>query len=52
MTDAVIIEKLGKSFRRYDPQRPQTLQEAVLNGLRRLGPKGPFLGPAGPQFLG
>ncbi len=36
--DAVIsVTGLGKRFRRYDPNRPRTLQEAIIGRLRRLG---------------
>ncbi len=38
MTGAVQVQRLGKYFRRYPPDRPATLQEAVLRGLRGLRP--------------
>ena len=34
--DAVIVEHVGKSYRRYAPDRPGTIQEAVAKGLRRM----------------
>ncbi len=42
MTEAIIVDNLSKSFRRYDPHQPQTFQEAVLKGLRRLRPTDHF----------
>jgi len=44
MTDAIIVQNLSKRFRRYRPDRPWTLQEAVLGGLRRLRPLEEFWG--------
>jgi lipopolysaccharide transport system ATP-binding protein len=38
VADAIIVRGLGKQFRRYHPDRPLTLQDAVLQGLRRMGP--------------
>ena len=38
MSDAIRVQGVGKQFRRYHVNRPATLQEAILNGLRRLGP--------------
>ena len=34
----IVVDSVGKSFRRFHPRRPRTLQEAVLSGLRGLGP--------------
>lgn len=34
----IVVHSVGKSFRRYHPARPRTLQEAVLSGLRGLRP--------------
>lgn len=34
--DAVVVSHVGKSFRRYAPDRPGTIQEAVAKGLRRM----------------
>ena len=36
MTAMVTVSGVGKSFRRYHPDRPGTIQEAVAKGLRRL----------------
>ncbi len=36
MSDPIIVEGLGKRFRRYASDRPRTLQEAVLGGFRGL----------------
>jgi len=33
---AILVEGVSKSFRRYDSNRPHTLQEAVLRGFRDL----------------
>lgn len=38
MSDAIIVQGLGKQFRSYHANRPTTLKEAVLVGLRRLKP--------------
>jgi lipopolysaccharide transport system ATP-binding protein len=34
----IVVHSVGKSFRRFHPRRPRTLQEAVLSGLRGLRP--------------
>jgi lipopolysaccharide transport system ATP-binding protein len=44
MKDAIVVQNLSKRFRRYHPDRPWTLQEAVLGGLRRLRPVEQFWG--------
>jgi lipopolysaccharide transport system ATP-binding protein len=36
MKDAIVVQNLSKRFRRYHPNRPWTLQEALLGGLHRL----------------
>jgi len=33
---AVAAERIGKTYRRYDANRPRTLQEAVMSGFRNL----------------
>jgi lipopolysaccharide transport system ATP-binding protein len=38
MGNAIVVQSLGKQFRRYHPDRPWTLQEAFLRGLRRMKP--------------
>lgn len=38
MAEAVVVKGLGKQFRRFHPDRPGTLQQAFLGGLRRLAP--------------
>src|SRR5215813_734064 len=38
MGNALIVQNLSKQFRRYHPDRPWTLQEALLQGLRRTRP--------------
>ncbi len=42
MSQAIAVENVSKWFRRYHSNRPMTLQEAVLRGLRRLGPAEQF----------
>jgi lipopolysaccharide transport system ATP-binding protein len=37
MAPAVVVQNVSKSFRRYHPNRPWTVQEAVARGLRRMG---------------
>jgi lipopolysaccharide transport system ATP-binding protein len=34
MDDAIVVRGLGKRFRRYDPDRPWTLQETIFQRLR------------------
>jgi lipopolysaccharide transport system ATP-binding protein len=41
MPDAIVVQNLSKSFRRYHADRPTTLKEALLrglHGLRRVAP--------------
>ncbi|MCI5149111.1 MAG: ABC transporter ATP-binding protein [Candidatus Electrothrix sp. MAN1_4] len=38
MQNRIIVENLGKKYRRYHADRPWTLQEAVLKGMRRIRP--------------
>jgi lipopolysaccharide transport system ATP-binding protein len=38
MDDAIVVQGLSKQFRRYHHDRPWTLQEAFLRGLRRMRP--------------
>jgi lipopolysaccharide transport system ATP-binding protein len=38
MDTAIAVENLSKVYRRYHTDRPTTLQEAVLRGLRRIRP--------------
>lgn len=42
MSDPIIVEDLGKRFRRYSADRPWTLQEAVLRGFHGLKAKDHF----------
>src|SRR5262245_40810756 len=37
MGHAIVVQGLSKQFCRYYPERPWTLQEAFLRGLRRMG---------------
>jgi lipopolysaccharide transport system ATP-binding protein len=38
MSDAIVVNGLSKKFRRYHTNKPSTLQEAVLGGLRLMKP--------------
>jgi lipopolysaccharide transport system ATP-binding protein len=38
MPDAIVVQNLSKSFRRYHADRPPTLKEALLRGLRQIAP--------------
>jgi len=38
VSDAIVVQNLGKRFRRYHADRPTTLKEALLQGLRRVKP--------------
>ena len=42
MNKTIIVQELGKQYRRFHPNRPTTLIEAVVNGLRRLQPSETF----------
>jgi len=42
MPDAIVVENLGKRFRRFHAQRPNTLKEALLHGRRRMKPTNYF----------
>ena len=39
---AISVRDLGKLYRRYDSNRPRTLQESVVQGMRRLAPQEQF----------
>jgi len=36
VTEAIVVYHLGKQFRRFHPERPTTLVEAVVRGWGRL----------------
>jgi lipopolysaccharide transport system ATP-binding protein len=38
MREAIIVNKLGKRYSRYHAERPVTIMETVLSGLRRMKP--------------
>jgi lipopolysaccharide transport system ATP-binding protein len=38
MRDAIIVHNLGKCFNRYHTEKPTTIMEAALSGLRRMRP--------------
>jgi lipopolysaccharide transport system ATP-binding protein len=42
MPDAIVVQNLGKWFRRYHADRPTTIKEALLRGLRRMKPSEHF----------
>mgnify|MGYP005846606669 FL=1 len=48
--DAIIVDKVSKRYRRYHPNRPRTLQEAVLRGLQRLRAEDAFWALDGVSF--
>lgn len=37
MPETIVIRNLSKKFRRYHQDRPQTIQEMILKGLKNLG---------------
>ncbi len=42
MESAILVENLGKRFSRYHAEKPVTLMEAALSGLRRIKPVDDF----------
>lgn len=42
MSGAILVENLGKRFNRYHTEKPVTLMEAALSGLRRIRPVNDF----------
>ena len=42
MREAIIVQRLGKRYNRYHAERPVTIMEAALSGLRRIRPKEEF----------
>src|SRR5262249_15601373 len=36
MIDPVVVQNVGKRYARYDPDRPWTIEEAILHGFRTL----------------
>jgi lipopolysaccharide transport system ATP-binding protein len=42
MREAIIVQRLGKRFSRYHAERPVTIMEAALSGLRRMRPSDHF----------
>jgi lipopolysaccharide transport system ATP-binding protein len=42
VSDAIVVQNLGKRFRRYHADHPATLKEAVLRGLRQIRPAESF----------
>ncbi|MCB0190915.1 MAG: ABC transporter ATP-binding protein [Anaerolineae bacterium] len=38
MSDTIIVDQVSKEYRIYHAHRPTTLQEAILQGLRRIKP--------------
>jgi lipopolysaccharide transport system ATP-binding protein len=48
--EAIVVEGVGKSFRRYHPERPRSIPEAVLKGLGRLGARERYWGLRGVSF--
>lgn len=44
MREAIVVRNLSKTFRRYHPDRPWTIQEALAKGVGRLRPVERFWG--------
>jgi lipopolysaccharide transport system ATP-binding protein len=44
VSDTIAVERLGKQFRRYHADRPATLKEVLIRGLRRMGARERFWG--------
>ncbi len=44
MRDAVVVQGVGKRFRRYHLEKPGTIHEALMRGFSRLGPSAIFWG--------
>ena len=42
MHDPIVVRGLGKRYRRYDPNRPNTWKSALIHGFRGLTPAGTF----------
>lgn len=42
MAESIVVQELGKRFRRYRADRPATFKEALLHGLHRLKPAEDF----------
>lgn len=42
MDSAILVEGLGKCFYRYHAEKPVTIMEAALSGLRKIGPTDRF----------
>ena len=50
MGETIVLQNVSKWFRRYPVDRPMTFKEAVLHGLRRLGPVERFWALRGVSF--
>lgn len=50
MHDAIVVENVGKRFSRYHAEKPVTIMEAVLSGLRRIKPVDHFWALRGISF--
>jgi lipopolysaccharide transport system ATP-binding protein len=48
---AIIVDNVSKRFRAYDSNRPTSLKEAVLQGMRRVGTKKSFWALDGVSFV-
>jgi lipopolysaccharide transport system ATP-binding protein len=44
MNDAIVVENLGKRFRRYHADRPSTIHELLMRGFGKLAPSESFWG--------
>jgi lipopolysaccharide transport system ATP-binding protein len=50
MVDPIVVQKVGKRYARYDPNRPWTIEEAFLRGFRELLPRQQFWGVRNVSF--
>ena len=44
MNDAIVVENVGKRFRRYHADRPSTIHELLMRGFGKLAPSESFWG--------
>jgi lipopolysaccharide transport system ATP-binding protein len=50
MSDAIVVQDLGKRYRRYHTNHPTTLKEALIHGLHWMKPKEQFWALRGVSF--
>lgn len=44
MSAAIVVSRVSKTFRKYHPDRPRTIQEVLARGIRRIGTSDRFTG--------